>query len=184
MRKIVVVGVLVGAMLSAGIFIGNYASATFEQCLNDPPRGINNGKPFLEIWAAICELEGQIEDIELTPGPPGPPGPAGPGISTESYTITPTDEAGDVVIDAIEGKTFVMIFKTSSDYDGGANFQALLADETTWVNVDPSQFSDFTSVGGMDSLFFDDYKLPITIRVEVTSQANMGTSLAQIDYIQ
>lgn len=36
------------------------------------------GKPFKEIWEAIFDLQTQIDEIELTPGPPGPQGEQGP----------------------------------------------------------------------------------------------------------
>ena len=35
------------------------------------------GKPFKEIWEAISDLQYQIDNIELIPGPSGPPGPQG-----------------------------------------------------------------------------------------------------------
>lgn len=36
------------------------------------------GQPFQKIWHAILDLQEQIEDIQLTPGPQGPPGEQGP----------------------------------------------------------------------------------------------------------
>jgi len=46
--------------------------AVISQCDNNSPRGISNGAPFLEMWAAICDLQEQIDNI-----PEGPPGPSG-----------------------------------------------------------------------------------------------------------
>jgi len=36
------------------------------------------GQPFQKIWHAILDLQEQIDDIQLTPGPQGPPGEQGP----------------------------------------------------------------------------------------------------------
>ncbi len=38
----------------------------------------SNGQPFQELWDAIFDLQQQITDIELTPGPQGEIGPTGP----------------------------------------------------------------------------------------------------------
>jgi hypothetical protein len=103
-------------------------------------------------------------------------------IRTIKHEITSDDSTNSVVIGPVCAKMFVMIFKTDSDYDGSAEFQAELEDGS-WVQVGPSQFSGLTSVGGMDSIPTDNLKLPITIRVEVTDDADNGTSLAQIDFI-
>lgn len=37
----------------------------------------SNGQPFLEIWTAINNLQNQINNIQLTPGPQGPKGDPG-----------------------------------------------------------------------------------------------------------
>jgi hypothetical protein len=39
------------------------------------------GKPFDALWAAIADLQAQIIEIELMPGPAGPVGPVGPAGS-------------------------------------------------------------------------------------------------------
>jgi len=39
---------------------------------------IRNGSPFQSIWRAIAELQHQLENIALLPGPPGAPGAPGP----------------------------------------------------------------------------------------------------------
>lgn len=59
----VVLPAIIAIVLVTGLFIGNSASATFEQCSRDPPHGVNKGKPFLEIWAALCDLEQRLENI-------------------------------------------------------------------------------------------------------------------------
>ncbi len=103
-------------------------------------------------------------------------------IRTIKHEITSADPTNSIVIWPVCAKMFVMIFKTDSDYDGIAEFQAELEDGS-WVQVGPSQFSSLTSVGGMDSIPTDNLKLPLTIRVEVIDDAENGTSLAQIDFI-
>jgi len=169
MRKILGVGVLGAAMLVAGMFISNYAGATLAQCLNNPPSGINNGKPFLEIWAAICELEDDIDNIT-------------PQATTITYTITSADTAGSVVIGPVTAKTFVMMFTTDGLYDGDARFQAKLIGGT-WANIGPGQQASSTRIGGPDSVPDNTYELPLKIRVVVNAQATTGQSEARIDFL-
>jgi len=81
---------IIASILILGTLVsGTIAFANFDQCANDPAQGKNKGDPFLEIWAAICDLQNQIDTIELTPGPKGdkgdtgdtgPQGPSGTGL--------------------------------------------------------------------------------------------------------
>ena len=43
---------------------------------------VPNGQPFQALWDAITDLQGQIDTIELTPGPQGETGPQGATGST------------------------------------------------------------------------------------------------------
>jgi len=56
---------------------GTVASSTLVEARVDVCKGSNNGKPFLEIWTALCDLQSQIDNIQLIPGPQGPAGPQG-----------------------------------------------------------------------------------------------------------
>ena len=56
--------VVAAAFVAGTMTTGGIVYATMDQCNNNPPQGISNCKPFLEIWAAICDLENQVDDIE------------------------------------------------------------------------------------------------------------------------
>ena len=53
------------AFVAGTLTTGGAVYASFDQCSNDPPQGISDGKPFLEIWAAICDLETLVGDINV-----------------------------------------------------------------------------------------------------------------------
>ena len=52
------------AFVAGTMTTGGVVYASFDQCNNDPPHGVSDGKPFLEIWQAICDLETQVDSIE------------------------------------------------------------------------------------------------------------------------
>jgi len=69
MTSKIILGSIIGLVLITGMLLGNTASATLPllQCDNVPPSGNNpgnKGKPFLEIWAAICMIEEAIEALQ------------------------------------------------------------------------------------------------------------------------
>jgi len=82
MGKTVLILAITAAFVGGSITTGMFAFADISQCDNNSPRGISNGKPFLEMWAAICDLQEQIDNI-----PEGPPGPPGPASIFATYTI-------------------------------------------------------------------------------------------------
>jgi len=51
------------AFVAGTMTTGGVVYASFDQCSNDPPQGISDGRPFLEIWQAICDLELQVDQI-------------------------------------------------------------------------------------------------------------------------
>jgi hypothetical protein len=51
------------AFVAGTMTTGGAVYASFDQCANNPPMGTSDGKPFLEIWAAICDLESQVANI-------------------------------------------------------------------------------------------------------------------------
>ena len=55
---------IVGAFVAGTLTTGGVAYAGVDPCSNDPPHGVSDGRPFLEIWAALCDLETQVDDIE------------------------------------------------------------------------------------------------------------------------
>jgi hypothetical protein len=67
MKKTLVVGILFLALISVAP-----ALAIVEK----PQHWYMN--PFDKIWDALLDLQGQISNIEITPGPQGPAGPQGP----------------------------------------------------------------------------------------------------------
>jgi len=48
------------AFVAGTMTTGGVVYASFDQCSNDPPQGVSDGRPFLEIWQAICDLETQV----------------------------------------------------------------------------------------------------------------------------
>ena len=56
---LIVVSFVAGTVTSGGVV---YAS--FDQCNNSPPSGKSEGKTFLEIWEAICELQDRVDTLE------------------------------------------------------------------------------------------------------------------------
>jgi Notch-like protein len=55
----------------------------------------SNGKPFQQLWDAVMDLHGQIQNISQAPGAQGPPGPEGPiGPQGEQGVPGPQGEVG------------------------------------------------------------------------------------------
>ena len=52
------------AFVAGTMTTGGVVYASFDQCDDDIPHGISDGRPFLEIWQAICDLETQVDDVE------------------------------------------------------------------------------------------------------------------------
>ena len=103
MTKGIWVGLLAVAFVAGSLTTGSIAFGDVSQCENDPPKGNNNGKPFLEIWAAICDLQDQIDNFVGTPGPQGPAGPTGP-VGPDG-AIGATGATGPVGSDGSDGAT-------------------------------------------------------------------------------
>jgi len=81
---VVAIGFVVGSLTS-----GTVAFASISQCDNNLPQGINKGKPFLEIWTAICDLQDQIDDL----------GSSGGGLSTYLKSSALTIPVGPIDVD-------------------------------------------------------------------------------------
>lgn len=52
------------AFVAGTMTTGGIVHASFDQCLNNPPQGIAPGTPFAEMWAAICDLEDEVDSID------------------------------------------------------------------------------------------------------------------------
>jgi len=65
------------ASIILSFIAGTVASSTLAEAHIDICKGSTNGKGFQELWAAVCDLQQQIDNIQLIPGPQGPPGPTG-----------------------------------------------------------------------------------------------------------
>lgn len=64
------------------------------------------GNPFTPLWDAIQELQGQIDNIELTSGPQGETGPQGPqGITGLQGEPGPQGEPGAMGLQGLTGNT-------------------------------------------------------------------------------
>lgn len=57
--------------IAAAFVAGTMTSTNFADAQK------SNGQPFQTLWDAIADLQTQIENIELTPGPQGEQGPPG-----------------------------------------------------------------------------------------------------------
>ena len=53
------------AFVAGTLTTGGVAYAGVDPCSNDPPQGVSDGRPFLEIWAAICDLQDQIDNNNI-----------------------------------------------------------------------------------------------------------------------
>jgi hypothetical protein len=72
MTNKILMAIMLLTVLVAGTFLGNAVAIHPSDC-----EGSNKGKPFLELWHAICELRADLDNIQLTPGPQGEQGPQG-----------------------------------------------------------------------------------------------------------
>lgn len=69
--------ILAITFIAGTISSSSVSFATVSQCSN---KSINSQN---SVWAAICDLQDQINHIKVTPGPPGPQGP--PGMSSVKF---------------------------------------------------------------------------------------------------
>lgn len=104
------------------------------------------------------------------------------GFISLTHTIVPTDLANSVVIGPVTTPIFTMIFNTTSDYNGNAQFQ-IQQNDGTWIPIGISQSSGFATVDGVTAIPAGHLKIPLTIRVAVITQATAGSSYAELDYI-
>lgn len=72
--RLLLIMAIAGSFVAGSLTSGPFAFAQLSQCENTPPHGIGGGPVWGEVWAAICELEDRIDNIQSTPGPQGPPG--------------------------------------------------------------------------------------------------------------
>lgn len=86
--------------------------------------------PFWAIWRAIANLQAQIDEISLTPGPPGPQGPPGPpgeiedgdlvvenlAVGRDQFTYNSTIDPKIIVHDESNEATTIAFFKYSRGY--------------------------------------------------------------------
>jgi len=104
------------------------------------------------------------------------------GFISLTHAINPTDLASSVVIGPVTTPIFTMIFNTTSDYNGNAQFQIQQSDDT-WIPIAMKQTRGFTIVDTVDAIPAAHLKIPLTIRVAVITQATAGSSYAELDYI-
>ena len=81
-------------MRNGQIIVGVVAVALLLLGVNAAIANQGGDSPFQLLQDAIADLQGQIEGIELTPGPEGPTGPEGnPGtvLTTDSFYVKITD---------------------------------------------------------------------------------------------
>jgi len=104
------------------------------------------------------------------------------GAISLSHTITATDPANSVVVGPVTTSIFTMIFNTTSDYNGNAQFQ-IQQNDNSWVPIGIAQSNGFTIVDGVDAIPAAHLKIPLTVRVAVITQATTGSSYAELDYV-
>ena len=77
--------------------------------------------PFNALWVAIADLQAQIDEIELIPGPPGPEGPIGPegptGPEGPEGPIGPEGPEGPIGPEGPAGPS--PVFFTKNGYSSG-----------------------------------------------------------------
>ena len=99
------------ASIILSFIAGTVASSTLAEAHIDICKGSTNGKGFQELWAAVCDLQQQIDNIQLIPGPQGPPGPTGatglqgpPGVPCNACVDSSSIADGSVAtVDIVNG---------------------------------------------------------------------------------
>jgi hypothetical protein len=104
------------------------------------------------------------------------------GVITLTHTINASDLVNTVVIGPVTTPIFTMVFNTTSDYSGTAQFQ-IEQNDGTWVPIGIKQIRGFTIVDGVDAIPAAHIKIPLTVRVVVVSQTVTGSSYAELDYV-
>jgi len=79
------------AFVAGTMTTGGVVYASFDQCNNNPPQGISGGKPFLEIWQAICDLETQVGDINVDDAD---------ALPKSTYRVIGSDQGSNQTIEA------------------------------------------------------------------------------------
>jgi hypothetical protein len=104
------------------------------------------------------------------------------GIISLTHTINSTDLVNSVVIGPVTTPIFTMIFNTTSDYNGNAQFQ-IQQNDGTWIPIGIKQSRGFMIVDGVDAIPAAHLKIPLTIRVAIITQATTGSSYTELDYV-
>jgi hypothetical protein len=133
------------------------------------------GKPFNAIWAAIEDLQAQIDEIELIPGPQGetgPPGPSGPE-GPEGPAGNPEiheEHFSDIVIEI----DWLCIDWLEFKYDSGPPFSFFISEESTLLVLFSARlsFPDWIP-GPFPSPFGMDYR--ITLSSDIPTDVSTGT---------
>jgi hypothetical protein len=143
------------------------------------------GTPFDAIWAAIEDLQVQIDDIQLIPGPPGsegpegPPGPEGPSGSTGTPVLYTTNEEWEVELSTWDPEP---IFLTDLDFYSGEGtvlimFSSIIEfpDETTTAKL-------YIILDGLTQVIaIEDNCGTHTISIHATAYVNSGPHSVRID---
>ncbi len=112
MKKIITSGIL--SVVAVALFAGTVGAAGGES-------------PWDRVWTAIQDLQNQIANIQLIPGPQGPEGPQGPagtnGINGAPGATGPQGQQGPAGTSRFSGYAVV----NSLAIDGGGFFGTLFA---------------------------------------------------------
>lgn len=106
------------------------------------------GQPFQMVWDAIANLQSQIDNIELLPGPQGEPGPQGPAgePSWDEQRVVELEER----IDELEAKLNEVPWDLTGTYTVyfGGNRHQMVVDSMDLVTGDFSGHGTFLDAPG------------------------------------
>jgi len=99
--KTILILAIAAAFVAGTITSGTFAFAAVSQCEKTLPLGNTLPRPaYLEIWTGICDLQDQIDNIQLIPGPQGEQGP--PGQDADTTDLQNQIDALDARVLALE----------------------------------------------------------------------------------
>lgn len=143
MKKIYIPGIALIAILIFVLFSSVKVSADTDQ-----------RSPFQAIWRAIENLQEQISNIQLTPGPQGPKGDQGepgpntfpaPDFQSNWITLPPRMAVIDVPHNVGGNVEDYFIEVTWMRHDGSLTSHQTAADKVWWEDVEPNNIQIITN---------------------------------------
>jgi hypothetical protein len=146
-------------------------------------------KPFRAIWRAIADLQVQIAEISLIPGPPGPQGPAGPpgvieeadlavenlAVGDDRFTYNSTIDPKLIVHDESNEATTIAFFKYS---DGYANHVAQARARGTISSPESVQGNDVVAQYNGKGYLDQEFKKVAALNMQVDADGDLASGMS------